>query len=178
MKNFADDRRKDNQQVDLANEKETKEALLKGNMPELNWFPDEIYPDNVDYTKSYASFSGADLIVTIDGEVVVELIDIEWEEDFYVDDIHDYPISGVAKFVIFGYELSLYELAKQKKKFDICMTYQDEVGNKISYRIYDCLLTKRSGKHGVNKVVVSESYHFKAKKVEMLTKEEIDEQVR
>ncbi|RHW32006.1 hypothetical protein [Oceanobacillus profundus] len=124
------------------------------------------------YSRTYIAFCGADLMVTINGEIVGELQELNWEEDFFASD--EYTINGEALFVTFEYELDLYKLAKEKREFNICIAYAAEYGKKMYYRIYDCLLTKRAGKHAVDDIVINEKYYFKAKRIEKITGEKAD----
>jgi hypothetical protein len=160
-------------EMDLKEIKTDEDKLLKGELPEVNWWNND--PEELAYTRTFTSFGGADIVATMDGDIIGEMQDITWEEDFFAED--EYTITGATTFVIFDRDIPIIELAKSKKHFNITLTYMDEYGNSLFYRIYDCLLTKRSGKHSVDDIIISEKYSYKAKKIEKLTKEEFQEQV-
>ena len=165
-----------NKHVDSLEEKlvkETAEAFMSGEMPELHFWPHKDEPEYT--TKSFSSFSGADLVISLDGKIIGEMSALTWEEDFFPED--EYAIKGEMEFVLFDSELSVYELAQSKKKFTTVMTYLNEFGQSLYYRIYDCLLTKRSGIHGIDEFIITEKYQFKAKKIEKLSEAEFKEQV-
>lgn len=124
------------------------------------------------YAKSYHAFCGADFIVSIGGKVIGELQTITWEEDFAIEPKYGYPVTGDAVFTIFDHELPLYELAQQRKEFDIHIFYASEYECYASYLISNCMLTKRAGSHSIDDAVVNEKYFFRAKKIEKLTGEE------
>lgn len=119
--------------------------------------------------------SGADMVISIGEKIVGEAQAIHWEEDFFADD--DYTVKGYIDFVIFDSEVPAYEHAKQKTKFNISITYENEYGNKASTRIYEVLLTKRTNTNSIDDIVQTQRYFYKAKKVEQLNEQQMKEQI-
>lgn len=119
--------------------------------------------------KTYATFSGNEVIAVLNGHVIGETYEIKYTERFgLVSDGLD-PVIGSIKTMIFDkspiepYMLTRSGLRSASNEFILFI--MNEYGQKLSIRFEDFRFTKREGCFDVDELVLGEEFHFTCNKL-------------
>lgn len=119
------------------------------------------------YSKSLVAFSGADMIVSFDGELIGEIQSVKWQREIEqrMDLCPDNSVTGEIVVCCMGRDaLSSFE----GKKSNVLIRFLDEYGNSKLEFLKDVQLKTKSSSISVDDFIQLVTYSFKAKDVVVL----------
>lgn len=113
--------------------------------------------DLTQYTKTFASFSGADMIASFDGNIIGEVQAVRWEQELGTYSTGE--VKGVIECAVFDREsLEAYE----NKEFDILIRFMNEYGQSKLEFIKGVRLKSKKGGASVDDICQVAVYTFQA----------------
>ncbi|PFP65216.1 hypothetical protein COK00_11385 [Bacillus cereus] len=115
--------------------------------------------------KTYATFSGSDVITVLNGHVISETYEIKYTERFgFVSDGLE-PVIGTIKTMLFDKSpIEPYMLTRSGSN-EFILFIMNEYGQKLSIRFEGFRFTKREGCFDVDELVLGEEFHFTCNKL-------------
>lgn len=115
------------------------------------------------YMKSYTSFSGADMVPTLNGQVIGEVYEVKFEENLVNPEDIWYPITGYVDVCIFDKDTFRQTLLPVNNEF--VLSAANEYGQSMMIDFNSIIFLKREGGIAVDNAMMMERYSFKAKEV-------------
>lgn len=114
------------------------------------------------YTSSFQVFSGADVVVNIDGQLIGEVQGVEWNRQL-ANGIGGNKVEGIIQTCVFD-KTPLEKYIG--KSFDMKLKFHNERGHSKAYLFEDVQLCEQSGGIGTDSVLELIDYTFKAQNFE------------
>ncbi|MCU5076940.1 hypothetical protein OB985_05035 [Bacillus cereus] len=116
-------------------------------------------------TKTYATFSGNDVIAVLNGHIISETYEIKYTERFGFEPDGLGPVIGTIKTMIFDKSpIESYMLTRSGSN-EFILFIMNEYGQKLSIRFEDFRFTKREGCFDVDELVLGEEFYFTCNKL-------------
>ena len=126
-------------------------------------------------SNTITAFAGADMIISLDGDVYGEGQKVYWEENFSAEEGQP-AVTGYVDFAFFNRDFDFVQAAKEGKEFNIVLTFCNEYGLAAATRIFGATFKKRSASTAIDDIVSSHRYTFEANKVSVIDQKELKEQ--
>jgi hypothetical protein len=122
------------------------------------------------YTKTFTSFSGADMVIYLDNKVIGEAQEVKWEKDLTGG--RTWPIKGELICTLFDRE----PLQLEDKDYEILITYLNDYGQGMVEEFSGIRFHRMRGGMSIDSICGVVTYEFTASRRELkgsLTGEEV-----
>lgn len=134
-------------------------------IPEIAPAPARVGIADRSYLHTVTSFSGADLIIEIDGQAIGEAQSISFTESFSEGSL----ISGHIITTVFDRDTPAYDVARRRAPVTIRLRQANEFGQRAERVLENVMFTDRVGGVSVDDVFEAERYNFTAESIRRIT---------